>query len=290
MKKLYIALTAHNPLNRAETTLRVLKEYEDIPVEIEVDIFVDHEHASDLSELDRLLSEHSIKYRISLFVAGPEYTGYSLCWAHKENYKYCVRNNRADYYMYSENDMLFGANNFLYWLDNKDRLKKLNLEPGFCRFEQFGEYKIPFDNYRKWRVSGPTPNVWGDVPHNGEFITDFYDPWRIGWVTLGNPYAGLMILDQEDAEDYIVSESCDISRSYAKTGKRNWPVADRSSMGLAFEGLRPEQEHRRVVAVCKERGELVVPHYALVEHLDSKYSPALVEKGDIITTDTMLAF
>lgn len=290
MQKIHIFLTAHNPLQRAETTLRVLKEYEDIPVDITVEIFIDYEHRYDLDAFSLLVGAENFPFQISFTVAPIDYHGYALCWAHKDRFKQVVREKAADAYMYSENDMLFGANQFLYWLDTKDKLRRVGLEPGFCRFERWLDKKIPFDNYRKWNLIGPTPDCWGRIPHNGEFLVDFKDPYRLGYVSLGNPYAGLMILDQQDAEKYIVSESCDVSRSYALTGKRNWPIADRSSMGLAFEGLKPGQEHRRVVPVERCFDDLIVPHYALVEHLDQKYAPALVDKGAIIDTNSMLTY
>ena len=52
---------------------------------------------------------------------------------------------------------------------------------------------------------------------------------------------------------YVKAGAAIRSQSHLKTGKRNWPIADRSSMGLAFEDLKPWQEHRRVVPVTHER-------------------------------------
>ena len=41
MKSIYIAVTAHDPLNRVETTLKVLKGYESIELQKEIDIFIE---------------------------------------------------------------------------------------------------------------------------------------------------------------------------------------------------------------------------------------------------------
>lgn len=289
MAKLFVILTAHNPLERFDTTLRVLQEYGTFSVDVEAEIFIDHDSEKDVSTLRELIDANVSKTKVGITVADPCYTGYSLCWAHKALLKQKVRDRYANYYMYSENDMLFRDENFCYWLDEKDSLKRKNLEPGFCRFERVGEDKIPFDNFRRWSLLGPTPACWGDIPHYGQFTLTPYRMDMMGFVSLGNPYAGLMILDQEDAEKYVKSPACDPQKSYAMTGKRNWPIADRSSMGLCFSGLRPEQEHRRVVPVVYGDESLVVADYALVEHLDTKYSQALLTESDIITTDTMLA-
>jgi len=288
MKKLFIAVTAHDPLNRIEKTLRVLKGYEQLPATTDVEIFIDHDHAHDLEEFSAILDKNISGCQVSVAVAGPEYHQYYLCWAHKGSLRSAIHKKHYDYYMYSENDMLFTYDNFEYWYSNKDSLRSLNLEPGFCRFEKVDGQKIPFDNYRKWSITRPTRNVWGELPHKNEFILSLNSRHRVGWMSLGNPYSGLMLLDQQDAEVYVNSDACDPDKSYALTGKRNWPIADRSSMGLCFHDLLDGQEHRRVVAVTREDTLLVIPDYALVEHLDTKYAPALIEEGDIITTDTML--
>jgi len=290
MQSLYIALTAHNPLKRLDATLRVLEAYEKLPVSVTVDIFIDDQHEKDVEEFCFLVDQANISFDVSYCVADKKYEGYYLCWAHKPVLIEFIKDECYDFYMYSENDMLFTEDNFSYWLSNKDKLKELNLEPGFCRFENFNGLKIPFDNYRKWSISKPTPNCWGPIPHNGLFYLTLTDSRQLGWFTLGNPYGGLMLLDQEDASKYIKSDSCDPVKSHRLTGKRNWPIADRSSMGLCFDDLHPGQEHRRVVPVRKKDESFVVPDCALVEHLDCKYSKTLVEKGDIITTDSMLTY
>jgi len=290
MESIYIALTAHNPLSRVETTLKVLKGYETLPLTCDVEIFIDFDHKGDLDEFSLIVGSHIHLNTVSFTIASPEYEGYYLCWAHKDSLKNKVDIKAFDYYMYSENDMLFCAEHFDYWVRYKDKLKRLNLEPGFCRFERVGDKKIPFDNYRKWNLLGPTEKCWGDVPHKGQFVLAPTDGEVVGFVSLGNPYGGLMILDQEQADKYITSDSCDPHKSYFLTGKRNWPIADRSSMGLAFEDLLPEQEHRRVVPVVRYKDKLRIPDYALVEHMDLKYSPALLKKEGIIDTDSMFAY
>ena len=49
MKSIYITITAHNPLNRVETTLESPKGYEDLELEKEIDIYIDHNHRHDIS-------------------------------------------------------------------------------------------------------------------------------------------------------------------------------------------------------------------------------------------------
>ena len=59
MKSIYIAITAHNPLHRVEKTLKVLKGYEDLELEKEVDIYIDHNHRHDIDEFSLIVASHT---------------------------------------------------------------------------------------------------------------------------------------------------------------------------------------------------------------------------------------
>jgi hypothetical protein len=109
--------------------------------------------------------------------------------------------------------------------------------------------------------------VWHDIGFTVpkllvvDYEVDFF-------IQLGSPYYCGMILDQADGEKYIRSDSYDPEKSYPKTGIRNWPIADRSSMGIAFEN--PPRGH---------------------EHDDNKYSQRLKEQhGDLLCLEEMLIF
>ncbi len=290
MSSIYISVTAYNPLSRIETLLEVLKGYETLDLDKEIDITIDHEHAYDLDEFSLIVAGNTNLRRVSFTVASPEYVGYSLCWAHKPSLAYQIVNKKHDYYMYSENDILFTKKQFDYWIEYKDVLKEENLEPGFCRVEKVKDKFIPFDNYRRWNLSGVTSDVWGPIGYNCGFKFRPAESGVIGFTTLGNPYGGFMIMDQEDSEKYIRSDSSHPVKSHAKIGLRNWPIADRSSMGLAFEKLLPGQEHRRAIPLINENGKIKIPECALVQHLDNKYSSALLKNSPMIDTDTMFTY
>ena len=287
MKSIYITVTAHNPLDRIDTTLKVLKGYESIELEKEIDIFIDFDHRLDLDEFSLIVASHTDFNRVGFVVAGEEYKGYDLCWAHKPSLIRRIRKKTHDFYMYSENDMLFTKKHFDYWYKHKDELKAHNLEPGFCRVECLGNKMIPFDNYRKWKLGGVTEFVWGDIPFKSEFIPKLFDEDIFGFTTLGNPYSGMMILDQEMAEEYIGSVSSHPELSHRMVGHRNWPIADRSSMGIAFENLEEGQDHRRVVPLVRKNGSVVIANEGLILHQDTKYSDTLLKQSDCITTENM---
>ena len=273
-----IFVTAHDPLARFDVLLKTLRGYEEIPGVKDVFIYIDADHASDEDTLRKLLEANVSFNSLEIIVASDAWVGYSLTWAHKGLLREAVRNKYYDFYVYTENDMYFSSENFLYWYFYKDRLKKLNLEPGFCRYETYGSKLVPFDNHRVWQLNSPTRDVWGDRPYQVESYLTPLDDRFVGFVTLGNPYMGMMILDQDMADRYINSQSADPIKSFELTQFRCWPLADRSSMGLAFESLNPGQEHRRVVPVVKVKDTIQIAPCGLVEHCDTKYSQDLEDK------------
>lgn len=276
--KFLIIVTAHNPLSRFDALLKTLRGYETIPGIKDVFIYVDYEHEADVSTLESLLEPNVSFNALNIIVASEQWEGYSLTWAHKGLLREAVENKYYDFYVYTENDMVFTSENFVYWYLYKDKLKNLGLEPGFCRYESFKGKRVPFDNHRVWQLNRKTRNVWGDRPYQVESYLTPLDNWFIGFVSLGNPYMGMMILDQEMAETYICSQSFDFIKSFELTQFRCWPTADRSSMGLAFENLPGLSEHRRVVPIIQKGDRVEIAPCGLLEHCDTKYSCTL-EQG-----------
>lgn len=288
--KFLIFITAHDPLSRFDELLKTLRGYEEIPGEKDVFIYIDYGHAEDKSVLLDLLEPNVNFNALNIVVASESYEGYALTWAHKGLFREAVRNRYYDFYVYTENDMVFTSENFLYWFIYKDKLRALNLEPGFCRYESYGSKLVPFDNHKVWELNKATPDVWGDRPYQVQCYLTPLDRF-IGFASLGNPYMGMMILDQEMADAYITSQSFDPLRSFELTQFRCWPIADRSSMGLAFEKLLPGQEHRRVVPLVKTNDKVQVAPCGLVEHCDTKYSMDLENRlGSVLDISDMFGY
>jgi hypothetical protein len=289
--KFLVFVTAHNPLSRFDALLKTLRGYEEIPGIKDVFIYIDYEHREDEDNLKELIESNVSFNSLQIIVASADWEGYSLTWAHKGLLREAVINKYYDFYVYTENDICFTSENFLYWFLYKDKLKKLNLEPGFCRYESYGSLMVPFDNHRVWQLNRPTRDVWGARPYQVESYLAPLDSWFVGFVSLGNPYMGMMILDQEMAERYVISPSSDPVKSFELTQFRCWPVADRSSMGLAFDNLKKGQEHRRVVPVVKNGDKLQIAPCGLVEHCDTKYSAELDDKlGRVLDITEMFGY
>lgn len=284
-KKIWVAITAHKPLERTDCLINLLRNYTEYPFDFNVNIYIDYDSQDDVETLELVLQEFK-KLNIQIKVADPGYEGWYLTWAHKTDLALAILNNKADYYIYTENDMLMTYENFKYYLKWSPVLKKYNLEPGFVRYEIQEGKKIPFDNYYVHSLTKETPNVWSDrgyvvpnvlvVDHEVNFF-----------VALANPYYGAMILDQRSGEKYIRSDSYDPQKSYEKVGVRNWPIADRSSMGLAFEEVPFGFEHRRCVPVRKIRDNYEILDRGLICHDDNKYSQSL-NRDSLICCKSML--
>lgn len=286
-KTIWVAITAHNPLERINSLLSVLMEYEKFQHNIHVQIYINYEAQEDVETLNTLFEQFE-NIKIEVKVAGPEYEGWYLTWAHKTDLALAILNRVADYYIYQENDVLIRKDNFDYYRKWKPVLSRYGLEPGFALYENFDGKRIPIGNYEKWFLTKETPNVWHNIGFTVpkilvvDYEIDFF-------VQLGSPYYCGMILDQKDGELYIRSDSFDPQKSYIKTGIRNWPIADRSSMGLAFEYLPADFEHRRCVPVVKHRNNYQILECGLIRHDDDKYSRRFKEREkDLLCVEEML--
>jgi hypothetical protein len=287
-KKIWVAITAHRPLARIDPLINVVRAYSDFPCDVSINIYVDYESQDCVEDLEKILIAVSNK-TVDIKIASPEYENWYLTWAHKTDLALAVLNRQADFYIYQENDMVLTLENFLYWVRWKPRLSQLGLEPGFVRYENYEDKRIAFDNYFPYSLSRETPNIWGSAGFTVPKLL-VVDRAIHFFVQLANPYYGAMILDQADGELYICSDSYDPQKSFEKVGIRNWPIADRSSMGLAFEDVPTGCEHRRCVPMYKHEGVYKLHPVGLIQHDDLKYSSKLKElHGSLLDCDYLLS-
>lgn len=277
-KKLWVAITAHNPLSRLDSTFRVLRNYCEFDCNVAAHLYINYEAQDDVDELNGLLDEFRKYIDVSVVVASPGYSGWYLTWAHKNDLASAVLRNQYDYYIYQENDMLLHKYHFNYWVSWEKRLAAHNLEPGFVRFESVNGKRVAFDNNLQHSLTGKSVQIWGERGFSSPVILVVDHDIKL-FSQVSNPYYGAMILTQDMADAYIRSQSFDPHASYELTGCRNWPIADRSSMGLAFEDLAGSQQHRRCVPLVKRHGQYVVPDYALIQHDDTKYTEDLINRN-----------
>lgn len=277
MRSIWVAITAFRPMERLSVLLDTVSQYTSFPFKVTVCIYIDYDSQGDLEFLEKSLGLFK-NLDVQVKVASPGYEGWYLTWAHKTDLALEILNRRHDFYIYQENDMTLTLENFNYWLAWKPRLSDLGFEPGFVRYEEYNGLRVPFDNHYEYSLIGETPNVWSNVGFTVPKIL-VVDHEVSVFVQAANPYYGAMILNQADGEKYIRSDSYDPQKSYERIGIRNWPIADRSSMGLAFESVPNGCEHRRCVPLVKKDGKYTLKPSSLIKHNDYKYAPELNRKG-----------
>ena len=284
--RINVYITAHDPLNRIHSLRKLISQYLKFPADVRLYLTVNKEAEDDIDEVQYSLSD-LLLHRTFLCATEAD-LGFALPWTNKEVFKSHVVNKDADFYIYQEDDIILTLDNFKYFVEWEAVLKPLNLEPGFIRYELVSGKYIPFDNYHHWSFTRPTPNalVTGDFQTRCILINDTEADCL---AQLGNPYYGASILNQRNAEQYINSDSFDVDLSYLKSGFRDWPIADRRSMGLCFEDLSPGRDHRRCVPVSKQ-GQYYVPvKHSLLLHNDLKYSRQLeANHNKLIDIETFL--
>lgn len=284
--KIWLSLAANKPMNNIDTMLSVLEDYEAWEADIDCFIYIDFESNNICGELQNILDKFE-NLSCHAVVASHIFKEWALTWAHKFDLIDAVKEAKYDYYIYAENDMHLTWQNFLYWAEFKPLLATTGFHPGFCRYEKIHGHKVPFDNYYQGDLRKDTLNL-----QNGQSFTmskiAISHPDVDCFVTLVNPYYGAMILDQEDAVTYIYSKSINPDFCRGLTGSRYWPLADCSSMGLAFEDIPHGAEHRRVVPLKIDDGNPAIPDFGLVWHHDTKYSKLIINSDKkLITCDRM---
>jgi hypothetical protein len=279
-------ITAHEPLSRVHSLRKLISAYLKFHADVRVYITINNEAEKDIDELKFSLSD--LNLHCTFLCAIQPDLGFALPWANGPIFKQHVENNDADYYIYQEDDILITWDNFKYFVDWKPILQPLNLEPGFIRYELFEDQFIPFDNHHQWSFTKPTPDALITGAYQTKCVL-LNTPEAHCVAQLGNPYYGASILTQADAVTYVNSNSFDVDKSYLKSGFRDWPIADRRSMGLCFENLNKLQDHRRCIPVVKNDKYYVPLKQSLVLHNDLKYSRQLKSEGHkLINIETFL--
>ena len=99
MKSIWVAITAHKPLDRLSTLLNTLSQYDSFPYKVTACIYIDYDSQGDLEFLEKSVNIFK-NVNTSVKVASPGYEGWYLTWAHKTDLALEILNRRHDYYIY----------------------------------------------------------------------------------------------------------------------------------------------------------------------------------------------
>lgn len=162
-----------------------------------------------------------------------------LTWKHKSSLSACVaRGPDNSIYVCMEDDVIFTVDNLTYFLNFKDELKNFGLLPSFLRTEwsYVNDQFVAIDHLAKVELN--TRELPKKKVDNRIFVE------------LPNPYSGIIVLDQELAEEYLLSPASNELESRALTW---WDIGARSAMGLQFVNVPKGFNSRNVVLVDKQK-------------------------------------
>jgi len=155
-----------------------------------------------------------------------------------------------------ENDVLFSSENLIYWLDEREKLRKSGLLPGFIRIE--------YSNIR---------NEWLCIDiHDRKYLNtpNFIEHHEISGSTyaqISKLYNGLIILDRELLGEFVKSIAFDKKLSKSLIW---WDIGARASAGLQFVNTPQGFSDRYLIALEKSTGEIHAGSF--VHHLPNLYS------------------
>ena len=159
--------------------------------------------------------------------------------------------NKFDYYIYSEDDILFNKRNFKSWLNYKDLCIDNKFNLGFLRTEKSKKNKT------LWSI---------DQPKNLDqsIIID-----KNVFVVLKNPYCAMWIYDTKEFNNFIKSEFWNLEDWSGDNPYTELKTREKSAIG--WNGLNMKRYKASIIPI--KNFKIVEGFY--IQHLDNKY----IERG-----------
>jgi len=154
----------------------------------EIDIFIH-------TNVKQLPIKNNKKVKVIYHDISQEHPHY-LTWKHRDMLKRQL--NSYDYYIYTEDDILFNRNNFKYYLAHHEMCKKNGYYLGFIRKETNG---------KDWYATDIVPE-WGIFPISKKIKVEnknFY-------INENNPYSGFWIADNDELKKFCEHEYFDLNK------------------------------------------------------------------------------
>ena len=82
MQSIWVAVTAHRPLDRLNALLKTISHYDSFPYKVTVCVYIDYDSQDSLEFLEKAVGIFS-NIDVQVKVASPGYEGWFLTWAHK---------------------------------------------------------------------------------------------------------------------------------------------------------------------------------------------------------------
>ncbi len=205
----------------------------------------------------------AIKVKVKIVIIKSKLSNRLLPWYHLEYMKKAFNDKKITHFIYLEDDILLNKQNFIYWLNSRKYLKKLNLIPGFVRIEK---YKNDKDFYTVDYLKKTKLNSLGHVELNEE----------IKFVNNPYPYQGMYLYDRELMKEHLNGPSSNpdcghgaYNLNFVNQNMINHDLVAKANMGLTFINV-PEGFVNRIV-IPFNLIENQIDKECYIRHLSNEY-------------------
>ncbi len=185
-----------------------------------------------------------------------------LPWYHVSLMKEAYKDTTYSHFLYLEDDICINKENFLYWCNSRNALKKFNLIPGFIRIEKNKNDLYAIDFIKKVKKN-KLANVSINKSYN--FISHKY------------PYQAMYLYDRELIKEHLDGPSSNpdcghgaFNTNFIDKRMINLDLMAKASIGLTYINVPSGFESRIVVLYNLNKKQLDEKCY--INHLSNKYS------------------
>lgn len=173
---------------------------------------------------------------------------YLLAWSHKQAlHQDFLQTDAYTHFLYTEDDLLFGAKNLRYWAESRELLRAHGLIPAFFRVEQDANGRwVSTDQVNRLNVAKLAR----------------VEPQASRWfLNLTNPYQATYLFDRELAQEHV--ETLDQSPGA-------WGIREMAAAGQTF--VRVPRGYRSRCVVPYDVAEQEIPQACWIHHLPNNYA------------------
>ena len=204
-----------------------------------------------------------IKIKVKIIVIKNTLNERLLPWYHYEIMRKSFKNKNITHFLYLEDDILINKENFKYWLNCRQLLKKLNLIPGFVRVEKYKKNKNLYtvDYLKKFKL-----NSLAQISTNSS----------IKFVNNPHPYQGMYLYDRELMREHLNGPSSNpdcghgaYNLNFINQNMINHDLVAKANMGLTYINV-PDGFLNRIVIPFKIKHNHI-DEVCFIRHLSNKY-------------------
>lgn len=282
--KLFTCLAHADPRKLPELS-KVLKMQELLMDQVHVCIITNLSTESEISAIYDSAPKQSKRFKLDVYnkdcneLPSP----WLLTWAHKKLMFEKFQDSSYTHFMCIEDDMEVTPINVSYWLEDREKLKPLNLYPSFLRVEWN-------ESLAEWTMAD---SMRGDTfSYSGSPHVDRLDGHS--FINLARTYQGMFFYDRELMNEHVNSISFDLFKFLPDWQLRikheDWPLGltEAAVFGLTHINVPKGCYSRNFVPVHPKY--LTVDPCCFVHHLPNKYTNIPdTDQGKVLVRQMLIA-